>query len=281
MTFVRRWPSEHELVGLFGLGWVVALILLPPVTAAEVDPVVARVNQHEIHLSEVQASIESLALSDQIDVRADLSGYIEAMIREEVLFQLVLATNFEGESELRAKIRELVAGQLLRKHVTSHSVSDDEVRAFYDANPSQVRGEHTRVLEMLLASRKACEEMQQRVDSDETFMALARKHSLDRESAAAGGDAGLMMRPEEGRGGGRELEYFDMRPGEMRIFDVPQGCLLVRQLLYVNPPLPPFENVKENIRRYLGQAKQAKLLEALFEEAFEQVTVERLYQLSP
>ena len=269
------------------LGLLVTLFMTPLVEAAEADIVVARVNQHEIYLSEVHASIESLVLGDQVDARADLNGYIEAVIREEVLFQLVLARGFEGEPELRAKVKELVAEHLLRQRVrTPSNVSDDEARTFYDANPSQVRGEHARVLEMLLGSRDQCEGMKQRVNSDETFMVLAREHSLDRESAARGGDSGLMMRPERGRSGGYELEYFDMRPGEMRpgemrIFDVPQGCLLVRQVLYVNPPLPSFEDVKEDIRRYLVQIKQAQLLEALFEEAFEHVKVERLYQPIP
>ena len=259
-------------------GLLLALSPAPLVNADEIDPPVARVNQHEIRLSHVQSSISSLRLGDQIDAREDLAGYIEAMIREEILFQLALATDFEGESDLRARVKALVAEHLLKNNVQSRSVvSDREVRAFYDANPSQVRGEHVRVRKILLRSRKKCEEMRRRADSEETFIALARKHSLDEASAGNGGDSGLLMRAEWGRGSGPELEYFDMDAHEMRIYDVAQGCLLVRQVFYVNPPLPPLENVKEDIRQYLVQIKRAKLIEALFSRASRHVTVERLY----
>ena len=49
------------------LGLLVTLFMTPLVVAAEADTVVARVNQHEIYLSEVRASIESLVLGDQVD----------------------------------------------------------------------------------------------------------------------------------------------------------------------------------------------------------------------
>ena len=261
------------------LGLLLIFVLASPARAEQTDAVVARVNQHEIRLSDVNASVSSLVLGDQIDVREDLQGYIEAMIREEVLFQFALATDFDEERELRERVKALVAAHLLQKHVQSRStVPDSEVRAFYDANPSQVRGEHVQVREILLSSRKECEEMQQRVDSEETFIELARTHSLDEERAANGGDSGLLMRPEWGGGSGHELEYFDMQPDETRIFDVPGGCLLVRQVFYVNPPLPRFENVKEDIRGYLVQVRQAELIEALFAKASRHVTVERLYE---
>ena len=259
------------------LGLVLVLVLASPLRAEQDDAPVARVNGHEIRLSDVNASVSSLVLGDQIDVREDLPGYIEAMIREEVLLQFALATDFEGERELRERVKALIAGHLIQKHVQSRStVPDSEVRAFYDANPSQVRGEHVQVREILLSSRKECEEMRERVDSEETFIELARAHSLDRESAANGGESGLLMRPEWGGGTGHEMEYFNMQPDEMRIFDVSDGCLLVRQVFYVNPPLPPFENVMEDIRQYLVQDKQARLIEALFDKASRHVVVERL-----
>lgn len=244
------------------------------------DPLVARINGHELRLSDVYASIESLSLGDQIDARDQLGTYIEAMINEEVLFQWALRTDFASEPALRQEVKDVVVRHLIEKHVRSQiQVSEADARAYYDANPSLVRGEHVRVRRILLRARPQCERLKARIDSEEEFIAAARKHSLDQETRRDGGDVGLMMRGENPPPS-YEQQFFDMEVGEMRIFDVPQGCMLVRSVYYVNPPLPPFAAVKNDLMQYLRNRQEVRLVEKLFQQASEHARVERNYRES-
>ena len=242
------------------------------------DPLVARVNGHEMRLSEVYASIESLSLGDQIDARDQLETYIEALINEEVLFQWALRTDFADSGALRQEVKEVVVRHLIDRHVRSRlRVSEADAKAYYDANPSLVRGEHVRVRRILLPERARCEALKAQIGSEEEFIAAARKHSLDERTRESGGDVGLMMRGENPPQS-YEQEFFAMQRGEMRIFDVPRGCMLVRSVFYVNPPLPPFAAVREQIMAYLRDRQEVALVERLFREAGQGMQVERFYR---
>jgi hypothetical protein len=245
------------------------------------DPLVARVNGHELRLSQVYDSIENLSLGDQIDVRSELETYVEAMVNEEVLFQWAMANDFRGEETLREEVKHQVVSYLIEKYVRSRiHVDDAAVRAYYDTNPSLVRGEHVRVRRIVLRERAQCEALLGRIASEEQFAREARARSLEKETAAQGGDAGLMMRGEGSRTG-YELEFFDMQVGEMRIFDLPGGCVLVRSVFYTNPPLPPFEAVRDDIRRFLETRQEVALIENLFRGARQDIPVERHYSSLP
>lgn len=254
-----------------------ARLTAAPPTKGE-DPLVARINNKELHLSDVYASIETLSLGDQIDARDQLGTYIEAMISEEVLFQWALNTDFTGDAELRQQVKDLVVRRLIDKHVRSRiEVTEAHARAYYEENPSLVRGEHVRVRRILRPERAQCEELKREIDSEEAFIAAARKHSLDAETRDSGGDVGLMMRGENPQPS-YELQFFDMDVGEMRIFDVPRGCMLVRSVYYVNPPLPPFSAVKDDLMEYLRNRREVNLVDELFQRAQQYAEVERHYR---
>jgi|GEM_PF-2661614 len=241
------------------------------------DPLLARVNDHPLHLSDVYASIETLSLGDQIDARDQLDTYIEAMINEEVLFQWALRSDFDGDEELRREVKELVVRHLINTHVRRQiHVTEADARAYYDAHPSLVRGEHVRVRRIVLSQRSRCKQLMQQIKTDEDFIRAAKKYSLDKETRDSGGDMGLMMRGDTDKPGYRE-QFFDMKRGEMRIFDLPQGCMLVRSVYYVNPPLPPFSAVRDQIMQYLHNREEANLVDTLFQRAIKFSKVERYY----
>jgi peptidyl-prolyl cis-trans isomerase C len=242
------------------------------------DPLVARVNDHELRLSDVFESIGTLALGDQIEAREQIDTYIEAMINEEMLFQWALDEDFGGDDALRKAVKDLVVRHLIDKHVRSQiKVSEGDARAYYDAHPSQVRGEHVRVRRILLPERERCEQLKRQIATEDDFIAAARKMSLDKSTRDSGGDLGLMMRSDE-PSDGYEARFFEMKQGEMRVFDVPQGCMLVRSVYYVNPPLPPFSAVREQILQYLHNRQEAGLVNGLFQEASKSSKVQRYYR---
>ncbi len=263
-------------LALAGLGTPVAA---QPKEREEKDPVLARVNRREIKLSQVFREIESLSLGDQIDVREQIERFTDSIVTEEVLFQSVLGTDFEGEEELREKIKRQVVEYLIASRVRQRiNVTDGDVRRYYAANRDVVRGLHVRARQIVRKSRPDCEAVRARIKAPGDFAKEATAHSLDPASAAKGGDVGFLMPILGPNALGFELELFEMAVGEMRIFETREGCHLVQVTEVIDPPDPSFDQIQAYARPILEQQQEQALLQTLIREATGKVRVERLPQ---
>ncbi len=269
MIYVRQ-IGYHLLSGLLWMG------LLPVIGAwaQAPDPVVGKVNERRIHLSYLYQKIETLPLGEQIDVRDQLSRFLESVIQEEVLFQSMLRTGFQDEPELREHVKAAVVEFLVDKYVAKRlQVTDRDIERYYRENASVIRNETIRVRQIVLPTRDACEALRVQIDSEATFIRLAQAHSLH-ASAKEGGDLGRYMRHAGPLG--FEEKWFDMEVDEMRIFESPEGCHLVRVVDRVTPPLPPLEDVQGRIRFILQRNQEISLLRALIDERAQGMHIERL-----
>ncbi len=263
-------------IGRAWLTWLLCLCLLPVVgaQAQAPDPVVGKVNDHDIRLSYLYQKIETLPLGEQIDIRDQLSRFLESVIQEEVLFQSMLRTSFEDEPELREQVKALVVEHLIEKYVAKRlQVTEADVEHYYRENASVIRNENIQVRHIVLPTREACEALQAKIDSEATFIELAKSHSLH-ASGKEGGDLGRYMRHPGPLG--FEEQWFDMQVDEMRIFESSEGCHLVRVVDRVTPALPPLEAVQERIRFVLRRNKEISLLHTLIGERAQGMQIERL-----
>ncbi len=249
--------------------------VLSPAGAQDTDPVVAKVNAHEIRLSYVYQKIEALPLGEQIDVRAQIRHFVDSVIQEEILFQSAWRHGLQEEPELREQVKATVVDYLIQKYVKARiQISEAAIQAYYRDHASVIRGEHVRVRHILLKTRQACEAMLAQIDSEATFIEMAKTHSLDATSAAKGGDLGRFMRHPGPLG--FEEQWFDMQPEEMRVFVSPQGCHIIRLVERNTPPLPPLEDVRERIQFVLQRDQEIALLRALIDQRGQDMNVERI-----
>lgn len=241
------------------------------------NPVLARVNRHEIRLSDVYKQIESLSLGDQIDVRGEIRRFTESMVTEEVLFQAVLSGGLAADEDLRGKLKTQVVEYLIEKHVRRKiKITDEDIRRHYAQNRDVVRGLHVRVRQIQLKARAQCEQVRKHIRGDADFAREAAAISLDRKSAALGGDMGYLMPVLGQQSLGFELDFFKMNVGEMRVYDSALGCHLVRVTEIVDPPDPSFAQIREIVRPTLEREQEQALLQGLIEKASRTVSVERL-----
>ena len=239
------------------------------------DPVVAKVNDHEIRLSYVYQQIEALALGDQIDVRDQINRFVDSVVQEELLFQSMVAEGFATEPELRDEVKTLVTEYLVKKYVHSRiRVTPESIRAYYAEHPSQIRGVTVQARQILLSTKKECERLQHTIQSEGEFMKMATQFSLDPHTAKDGGNLGFFMNHPGPLG--FEESLFDMKLGEMQIFETAQGCHLVRVVSRTDPPMPTLAEVEERIRFVLSRNQEIQLLRKLIQRASQTVNVERL-----
>lgn len=248
--------------------------------AAEPDPVLARVNGYEIRHSEVMRVLEALPLADQIEPRANFRPFVEAVVQEEVVLQWVMGQAVPAAPALRDRIRDEVFAAAVRTHVKRRvQVTEKQVRAYYHANPHLVRGEHVRVRAIVRPARAECDALRRRLRTEEAFAEQAKRLSLDKASAANGGDLGYLMRVKGELG--FEPELFRLNVGESAVFESAQGCHLVLVTERIDPPLLPFGLMRDNIRAFLEAREEQRLLAQMIEQASRATRIEWLAQPAP
>ncbi|MDJ0809812.1 MAG: peptidylprolyl isomerase [Desulfobacterales bacterium] len=132
---------------------------------------------------------------------------VKTRFPSEAEFQTTLAALKITEADLKRKIqRSLAIQQLISNIVLDVQVSEDEMQAFYDGNPSlfqspeQVQARHILIKVAPEAdearkkeARQKIKDLQKKIKAGEDFAALAQAHS-EGPSSVKGGDLGLFRR---------------------------------------------------------------------------------------
>jgi hypothetical protein len=149
---------------------------------------------HEINRAYAYAQLESLPLGDQIAIRAQFDRFVDSFVREEALFQSMIASDFFDEPQLRKAVKTTVVNHLIETYVAKRSkVTDDDILKYHNHNASAIRDENVHASHILLRPLDECASVMAQVSSGASFAATAREHSLHKESALKGGDIGLFM----------------------------------------------------------------------------------------
>ena len=175
--------------------------------------------------------------------------------------------------ELRVeRRRDMLIAKLIEADVAPRiAVGDEAVRAFYDQHPDQfAETEAVRASHILIeaapdgvpAERDAARARAEAVRSEALaaradFGALAREHSDDRATAAAGGELGFVVRGQTVPP--FEEALFALQPGEIGPVTESQfGFHVIRADGRRDARVVPFEEAGDGIRRMLvAQARQA------------------------
>ncbi|REJ37582.1 MAG: foldase [Bacillota bacterium] len=163
-----------------------------------------------IKLVRQQAAQRGVEVSED-DVAAQLAAIEEDVGGPEQLKSVLQMYNMtyddlKQQVNLNLLLRALVAPEI--------EVTEDEIRSYFDENrerlgqPEQVRARH-----ILVETEEQAKELKERLEAGEDFAALAKEHSIDRGSAARGGDLGwfgrgVMVEP-------FEKAAFSLKPGEV------------------------------------------------------------------
>lgn len=201
-------------------------------------------------------------------------------------WQQALEANEVTEEELREQIeRNSLIQQLIANAVAQPGeVTDEEVQSFYDENPEffeqgeQISARHilidTQELESdadLEDARQRAEEVRQELLEGADFATLAQERS-EGPSAPRGGDLGTF-----GRGqmvpAFEEAAFALEEGGISEVVQTQFGFHVIQVTEKADTGLAPLDQVSQSIRQYLGQEKQAQVLDDYVEELREEADV--------
>lgn len=164
------------------------------------DKVVAKVNGHEIRVSEVR-----MAMDDVIGQLPDLPKklrypfVVEFLVERHLLAQLAVKEGVAETDEYKRRLALYQAKALRDAYLAQKinpTVTEEEIKAAYDAEAARVaQTERIRARHILVASEKEAQDILGQIKGGAKFEDLAKKYSLD-GSKDFGGDLGYFTAPE-------------------------------------------------------------------------------------
>lgn len=209
-------------------------------------------------------------------------------------YNAALAKMNLAEAEIKFQITKSMAIQQFidKKFVQKITVSDDETKTHYNNNPDafkqseQVRARHILIMvapqateEQKAAARKKLKEVRKRLRKGEDFEALAKEYS-EGPSGAKGGDLGYFSR-------GQmvppfERAAFALKSGAVSdIVETRFGYHLIKAVGKKPGSTKSYEEVKDNLQRYMKQQKVQKQVRLYIEKLQKKAKVERFIPETP
>ena len=212
---------------------------------AENHSVAARIADRTVTLDQVERVWDKLP-QEQKKSRQDV---LETLINRELLFLEAKNRELDKSAQVLASLEHVrqqrAVERLIENEVKSRvTVSDEEIRTYYEASDlrtkREVRGRH-----IMVKTAAEAQTLYQALLDGEDFAELARRFSMDRQTADKGGDLGywdesLMIGPVS-------KVLFSMQPGEL---SAPfQGRESYFHIVRVEDQRPlPYESSKKRIK---------------------------------
>jgi len=266
---MKRYSRKKNSVKIFGaVTTLVALLLVSSYYFAKrVDKgnVVAKVNGQEIFESELTQKLRNIFDGQGGDVKVPtienlpkevLDILIKEVYLDKELSKLAKKSSVSGDKEVTVKIAE-AQNKILReayvKMTVAKQVTDQKVSDKYAEISSGLAGKKEyHIFHIVAKNKDEALKLRREVVAKKDFAALAKKHSLDQESAQRGGDLGFILEDNMIKEIGDAVA--NLKDGEVsEPVQTKFGWHLIKFIEVRDAQPLSFDSVKENIREQLEQ----------------------------
>ena len=262
---------------LFAGAAILGLLAGGPVRAqTEADPVLAKVNGADIHLSDLKAAAETLPpQARNMPPQQLFPMLLDQLIDAQALLVEARKTGLDKEPDVARNIKiaeeRALASSLLGK-VVRPQVTEDAIKARYEQDYAKKGGEpevHAR--HILVADEATAKKIIAELKKGGDFAALSTKYSKDPGASSQGGDLGFFKK------GDMVPEFADaafaLKDKEVGAVPVKSqfGWHVIQTMEHRVAPAPTFEQMHDELRQQMVQAAVQKEIS----DVRGQVTVER------
>jgi peptidyl-prolyl cis-trans isomerase C len=192
--------------------------------------------------------------------------FLDEIIKKELLYQEALKEGFDKDPDFERRLEDfkkltLISRIFEKEIVEKSSVSDQEVRDFFENNREEFTATgQTRVSHVLVKTEEEARKVLARLEKGDKFVDVAKTESIDKASAARGGDLGFVSRgqmvPEF------EEAAFKLPVGELsQPVKTPFGYHVLKVTDRKEGPPVDYEKIKGMIRQKLVNDKQQEIFE--------------------
>lgn len=157
--------------------------------------VLAKISNSTITLGEFNAKIAKLPSYYQRVIVQNKMRYLEEMIAEKLFYEDAVRKGLNNDKEVAEIVKDakkrFVIAKLIKNEIDDKTtVSEDEIKAFYEANKDTMKTpEMWRASHILVPTEEEAKDIQQQLASGAKFEDLAKARSKD-ATASRGGDVG-------------------------------------------------------------------------------------------
>lgn len=204
------------------------------------------------------------------DKEKEKQDVLEEMISRVLLAQSARKNKLDQELDVYFQVKRqtenILARAVLRQYLKDNPITDDEVQKRYEQEVAKTSKLEYHARHILVKTKEEADELLKKVQAA-NFAALAKQKSTDVQSGKQGGDLGWFNQ------GAMVPEFFnavsEMKKGEISKEPVKTefGWHIIK--LEDTRPLkvPPFEQVKANVRQLVQQEKIDTMVKGLKEKA--------------
>ena len=234
----------------------------PPQSSEELKAPLAKIDDVTITLGEFQERInrQSPYIRARYTSLEQKKEFLDSLIRFEILAKEGYKRGFDKDPEVVRTMKQVMIQKLMRDELdaklTADSVSDAEMKAYYDANLADyVKPEEVRASAIILKNKAQADRvlLEAKGDAGKTnkgFRDLVSKYSSDEETKLRGGD----------------LRYFDAQSKELPATVVKAAFLLVN-----TGDVSPVVDAGNGTFYVLKQTGRRKAMTKSFDEAKPQI----------
>ena len=230
--------------------------------------VVARYGDQTLTADELVVELQRLPQRSRATMDADArKRFVENYVLNDLLYAEGLSEGLGSDPDIERQVndlrRRLVVQRVVRKLQDMAPVTDEQAKAYYDANPDRYSTTTIKARHILVKDEAKAKELhEQLTQNPDQFADLAKANSADTASARKGGDLGFFGR-------GRMVPEFEVAafalktPGQIsEIVKTPYGYHIIQLEERRDGEQKPFDQVKEQIRATLrNESMQAKTKE--------------------
>lgn len=232
------------------------------------DGVIAIVAGKEITNAEFETFVENLPKEQKAYMQ--YPGFKEQLMEQYISLhtfaQDALEKGLDQTEEFKRILentkRDILAQLAMREAVKDVTVSDEEIKAYYEANPKKFRKDETvQAKHILVDSEEKCAQIKEDIEKGEMSFEDAAKEFSTCPSGQKGGDLGEF-------GHGQMVQEFDEAAFAAEVGEVVGpvktqfGYHLIKVEKKNEEAVQALEEVKETIRRSMYQKKQNDAYEA-------------------
>ncbi|MBY0274010.1 peptidylprolyl isomerase [Candidatus Binatia bacterium] len=240
----------------------------PPGAAKKTGEVVARYGDGQLTSDELIVELQRLPARSRATMDADArKRFIENYVLNDLLYQEGVKQGLADDPDIERQVsdlrRRLVVQRVVKKLQDLPPVTDEQVKAYYDANGDKYSSTTIKARHILVKDEAKARELQAQLkQAPDQFADVAKANSVDTASARKGGDLGFFGR-------GRMVPEFEVAafalktPSEVsEVVKTPYGFHIIQLEERRDGEQKPFDQVKEQIRATLrNEEMQAKTKE--------------------
>jgi len=194
----------------------------------------------------------------------------DELVKKELIYLEAKKQGLDKSPEYKEKLDEFqklsLISMLLTKEIEQKvGVTDEEVKKYYDTHPGEFSTDRARASHILVKTKEEADSLLKRLKAGEDFATLAEKNSIDKGSAAKGGDLGFFGRgqmvPEF------EKVVFSMKKGQVsEPIKTQFGYHIIKLTDLKKGQKISFDKVKEKLSKRLLTQKQRAAFDSYIEK---------------